>query len=769
MADTTISNLYQKSTLNPTDYFVIDDGYKTYKMCAQSVFTSNLSAFNQGTGLNSTIAGGIYNSATEKGSTVGGGRNNTSSGCYSTISGGYKNNANDCFSNVGGGACNTVSGYYSNIDGGICNKVSGNCSSVSGGYSNCLTNDLSFVGGGKNNTANGISSTISGGYQNCISNGDSSVISGGYQNEVCGNYSAVGGGYYNRTNRNFSFIGGGSNNEINACCSAILGGFYNILNCSNSFAIGSNIMGNSKNTTYIGQDLCVCGNFYVNGNNVVNNVSTIATTSVSADYIVSSGSIVGGNNVVSPSFTDITNGSNSDQWNQAYSNLLANSAIYEKPVYGLENQIVVTNESNDGFPFYVISLPDNVIIPQDLTVSGNLNIIGETNQVGVSALTVQDPLIYLNQSLYGGASNLFDIGIVSHFIGPFSSLKDGTSGYQHTGIVRSALSGVWTLFSGLTTEPSSGPRLSYNDPYFYIETLRANIYGNLSGNNAYLKNNLGIGTNIPNEVLTVVGNISAGGVSQSTISSNLFVSNASNSNGYIIYDRNNSGYYSKLQRVNAATQILDNSSGSEIPLVTVLSGGNFGIGTTTPNQTLTVNGAISSNNTISSQSLVISGGNILLTPNNWINGANSGYFYLGDTSSYITNTNGGKMILSAYNGLLASTYLESNAININQSGKIGLGVAPTSSQLTVSGNLSATGTIYSQNMLNKYVTTIGGGLNNDFTITHLLNTKDVHVTVYDNNTGLIVYPSVQITNSTTIDVVFTTIPNSNQYRVVIIG
>ena len=875
MADTTISNLYQKSTLNPTDYFVIDDGYKTYKMCAHSVFTSNLSAFNQGTGCNSTIAGGINNTASATGSTVGGGGNNTTSGCYSTISGGYCNNISEKFSNVGGGTNNTVSGYYSNIDGGKCNKVNGNCSSISGGYCNCLTNDLSFVGSGSCNSANGINSTISGGYQNCISNGDSSTIAGGYQNSVCGNYSTVGGGFYNRVNRNFSFIGGGSNNEVNACCAGILGGYYNILNCSNSFAIGSCVMGNCKNTTYVGQDLCVCGNLYVYGSNVTNNVNTISSTTVSADYIVSSGSIVAGNNIAAPSFTDITNGSNSDQWNQAYSNLLANSAIYETPVYGTENQIVVTNDSNDGFPLYYVSLPNNLIAPGDLTISGNLNVVGQTHQVGISALAVQDPIIYLNESLSGGQLNIFDIGLVGHYVGPFTSLGDGTSGYQHTGLIRSAVSGVWTLFSGLTTEPYTYPNLSYTDPYFYIETLRANIYGNLSGNNAYLKNNLGIGTNLPSYPLEIQG--SAGGFkhsyygAQNNIGNATFIyqgvgdglhlaNNAYQNNGvttatlstggwlnisplgqYSFNQFNNqtagqpitqkytaftilstgnvgvgtttpntlltvNGSLSATGTAYVGNRILLSSDGSNnsfigvqntvgepsdlaiginssttgaISSVSLLTNGNtrlfvdpngnVGLGTTTPNQTLTVNGSISSNDTISSKSLVLSGGNILLTSKIWSNGANSGYLNFGDTSTYITNTNGGQMVLSAYGGLLASTYSQSNAININQEGKVGIGVAPTASQLTVSGNLSATGTIYSQNMLNKYVTTIGGGLNNDFTITHTLNTKDVHVTVYDNNTGLIVYPSVQITNSTTIDVVFTTIPAANQYRVVIIG
>jgi len=88
----------------------------------------------------------------------------------------------------------------------------------------------------------------------------------------------------------------------------------------------------------------------------------------------------------------------------------------------------------------------NIIVGTDLNVSGNLNITGNVNTIGTNNLQVSDSIIYLAAN---NTSNIFDIGIVGHFTG-------GTyNNYQHTGFVRNHLSGVWGLFSNVSTEPSS--------------------------------------------------------------------------------------------------------------------------------------------------------------------------------------------------------------------------------------------------------------------------------------------------------------------------
>lgn len=79
----------------------------------------------------------------------------------------------------------------------------------------------------------------------------------------------------------------------------------------------------------------------------------------------------------------------------------------------------------------------------NLTITGNLTVQGTTTTVNSTNLEVTDPLIYVGTGNTGNAS---DIGIVGHF-------DNGL--YQHSGLVRDASDGVWKLFSGVTTEPSS--------------------------------------------------------------------------------------------------------------------------------------------------------------------------------------------------------------------------------------------------------------------------------------------------------------------------
>ncbi len=67
----------------------------------------------------------------------------------------------------------------------------------------------------------------------------------------------------------------------------------------------------------------------------------------------------------------------------------------------------------------------------------------------------------------------------------------------------------------------------------------------------------------------------------------------------------------------------------------------------------------------------------------------------------------------------------------------------------------------------KYATSIGDGSNSSFTVTHNLNSADFTVTVRDLTSGYIVYPDVKYSSDNAIIVEFSTIPTTNQYRVVV--
>ena len=156
---------------------------------------------------------------------------------------------------------------------------------------------------------------------------------------------------------------------------------------------------------------------------------------------------------------------NSVNWSYAYNNAA-------HAVSGTPYQIISTKTNSlPGQNTYALNFPDHVIFPRDVEIMGNLTASGSATFVYTQNLEVHDSLIYLAQD---NTSNLLDIGIVSHF-------TDAIKGFQHSGLVRRAggtVPGVWTLFSGLTTEPLTGNNLDWSDTNITLDTLSANIATN---------------------------------------------------------------------------------------------------------------------------------------------------------------------------------------------------------------------------------------------------------------------------------------------------
>ncbi|MEY2643674.1 MAG: hypothetical protein RLZZ611_323 [Cyanobacteriota bacterium] len=70
----------------------------------------------------------------------------------------------------------------------------------------------------------------------------------------------------------------------------------------------------------------------------------------------------------------------------------------------------------------------------------------------------------------------------------------------------------------------------------------------------------------------------------------------------------------------------------------------------------------------------------------------------------------------------------------------------------------------------RYADTFGDGTNTSYTITHNLGTRDVTVCVYRNSGNYDeVFCDVQHTSTTTVTLVFTSAPTTNQYRVVVVA
>ena len=138
-------------------------------------------------------------------------------------------------------------------------------------------------------------------------------------------------------------------------------------------------------------------------------------------------------------------------------------------IAGTEDQIEVSAGSGN----VTIGLPNNVTIPNDLTVGANLFVLGTAVTVNSSSIIINDPLIHLANN--NTSSDVVDIGFEGHYF-------DGSVG-RHAGFFRDASDGgIFKLFSNVATEIENTTVIDTNAEGFTIATLIANITGaNVSG------------------------------------------------------------------------------------------------------------------------------------------------------------------------------------------------------------------------------------------------------------------------------------------------
>jgi hypothetical protein len=126
----------------------------------------------------------------------------------------------------------------------------------------------------------------------------------------------------------------------------------------------------------------------------------------------------------------------------------------------------------------------------DLTVTGNLFVFGNTTTFAVDQLEIADPLILLGIGNY--YSDTFDIGFASHY-------NDGSN--AHTGLIRDAGTKEYHFFKGYTPILDANNNINLNDPSYqeanvYASYFKGNViadtavangfYGTLSTNLMYL-------------------------------------------------------------------------------------------------------------------------------------------------------------------------------------------------------------------------------------------------------------------------------------------
>jgi hypothetical protein len=92
-----------------------------------------------------------------------------------------------------------------------------------------------------------------------------------------------------------------------------------------------------------------------------------------------------------------------------------------------------------------------------------------------------------------------------------------------------------------------------------------------------------------------------------------------------------------------------------------------------------------------------------------------------------------------------------------------------SSQWVSSTVVSSTQGFTGATGVNTYRANIGDGANNSYTVSHSLNSQDLVVVVRENSSGYYVYPDIYTANTNAVVVGFTTIPSSNQYKVIVLA
>jgi hypothetical protein len=664
--------------------------------------------------------------------------------CSNTILNGYKNNISQqpqiYTPNYSGRSNATNSGYIkieNNFIGtGCSNNIAGNYSSIVNGFSGCIisdysfigsgcknyvTNNYNFIGTGKNNTASGGYSVVLGGYNNDTNNKANVFILGNSIKASCdyttyvnnlsagsgvgtGNISGTSICAKNLTTDNFTCKGSNIPNitQFYKHC-GVIGGHgsqTSILPYLNSFTDNStissgynSILNGNVNYTANGSLGCTAYNTVINGSSntilatsVITSVGNGGTASSYPTSIISysnisgySNSILGtgsgyynnnscsytagrtyiNNSIINGRYNCITNKNLSNTFNtdtySSYNTILNGSSNCIQSCYG--NSSTCSNFSS------IINGCNNKIC-------GNYNTIlnGKNNALSGTNNFILGSNISVSANNYTFVNNISSQGVVASPIAQFGSTASiAKLNSAPLTVISSASGSVFNQIQNITPSVSSSTDISlYNDDS--INYLDLGIASTKYNGNLY------------SPTFNVVN---AGDSYVYATSANLVLGAASTTSNLTFFTGGT---------LNANERMRINSSG------------NVGIGTSTPNTNLTVSGSISATGTlfanninlgsslISNNSIGVAG-NIAASKGFFTNNSYTNTFTTGlvvDYTSGLGRISVGNESLSFYNKGIGNT----STVFISANGNVGIGTSTPNTNLTVSGSISATNTIY---------------------------------------------------------------------------
>ena len=148
----------------------------------------------------------------------------------------------------------------------------------------------------------------------------------------------------------------------------------------------------------------------------------------------------------------------------------------------------------------------------NVVINGNLFVNGNVTTINANNLNINDSMIYLADD---NPADILDIGFVSSFT--------SGAGYQHTGFVRDASDGLWKLFAGVATEPTTTID-------FTGATYSSLYVGNIQTVNSA---NIGSTLNVAGNILAKTATLGATTVNGG-ITSTGFINTTSNVSGAVV-------------------------------------------------------------------------------------------------------------------------------------------------------------------------------------------------------------------------------------------